>query len=174
VAIAQSDIRTHSCLAVAFFVADLAAGGHVPSASWTAPCYAIGEMCRTDAAVSKLRIGRSNMRSSLLGLAVCVVTAVCAAGPTNAHSFCRPTTVGGVPVDPFGRPCANGRAGADVFVGAPIMVVPETLPRRRIPQQQPQPSFGFTTGSIGPFTTGPLGPFTTAPIAPAPFTGHGR
>jgi hypothetical protein len=134
-------------------------------------------MPRTDAAASKLRIGRLNMRNTLLGLAVCVATTAYAAGPTSAHSLCRPATVGGIAFDQFGRPCANGlplRAGADVFVGAPIVVVPETLPRRRIPQQQPQPSFGFTTGSIGPFTTVPLGPFTTAPIAPAPFTGHGR
>jgi hypothetical protein len=119
------------------------------------------------------------MHNTLLGLTVFAIAAVISA---SAHSRCRPATAGGIPVDPFGRPCVSGqplRAGTDVFVEAPGVVVPEMRPRRRIPQQQPLqqqslPSFGFTTGSIGPFTTGPLSPSTTTPLAPAPFTPRSR
>ena len=120
------------------------------------------------------------MRTCFLGLTVCVVASAWAAGPANAHSLCRPVTVGGIPVDPFGRPCITGQVfdgGVDLFVGAPVLIVPERSPHRRfpqrLPQQQPLSSFGFTTGSIGPFTTGPLSPSTT-PLAPAPFIRHRR
>jgi hypothetical protein len=117
------------------------------------------------------------MRNMLLGLTACVAIALCAASPTNAHSLCRSITAGGIPVDQFGRPCATGQtvgAGAHLFVGPPVIVVPQTLQDRRIPQPQPLPRSGFTTGSIGPFTTGPLGPFTTTPLVPAPLPGRGR
>lgn len=111
------------------------------------------------------------MRYALLGLTVCIVAAAGTAGPAKAHSLCRSLAADGTRVDPFGRPCVNGQVfhgGADLFVGPPVVAVPEVPQHRRIPRQQSQPSFGFTTGSIGPFTTGPLSPSTTQ-VAPAPF-----
>lgn len=119
-------------------------------------------------------IGGRNMRATLLGLTVCVLAAT--AGSASADSRCRLSMLGDM-VDSFGRPCVAGqRLGgrADVFTGSPAIIAPDAPPRRRIPRQQPLPSFGFTTGSIGPFTTGPLSPSTTTPLGPTPFTTRGR
>jgi hypothetical protein len=81
--------------------------------------------------------------------------------------------MGGQPVDAFGRPCMDLRRAPreDMLIGPSTQFVPDARVGHRF-DRPTQPSFGFTTGSIGPFTTGPLSPST--PFAPNRFSHPGH